>query len=90
MKDILINTARDVSAGLCNTVPGIHTGLAATAGPDVATGAGLVDAHKATLLAKVRCLGPSGPPGGTPTPLSATDVRTLEHLITSADLEPES
>jgi subtilisin family serine protease len=90
VKEILISTARDVSAGFCNTVPGIHTGLAATAGPDVATGAGLVDAHKAALLAKVRCLGPSGPPGGSSAPLSATDVRTLERLITSADLDTET
>jgi subtilisin family serine protease len=90
VKDILIRTARDVSAGSCNTVPGIHTGLAAAAGPDVATGAGLVDAHKATLLAKVHCLGPSGPPGGTQAALSATDVRTLERLITGADLDAES
>jgi subtilisin family serine protease len=91
VKEILISTARDVSAGVCNTVPGIHTGLAAAAGPDIATGAGLVDAHKAALLAKVRCLGPSGPPGGgSSAPLSATDVRTLERLITGADLDLET
>jgi subtilisin family serine protease len=89
VKEILVSTARDVSTGFCNTVPGIHTGLAAAAGPDEATGAGLVDAHKATLLAKVRCLGPAGQ-GGAPTPLSASDVRTLERMITSGDVDPES
>ena len=56
-----MKTARDVSKGKCNTVPGIHTGLAAAVGPDIATGNGLVDAHKAALLGKVRCLGPTTP-----------------------------
>lgn len=53
VRDILIKSARDVTTGTCNAVTGGH---AATVGPDLATGAGLVDAHKATLLAKVRCL----------------------------------
>lgn len=61
VKDILMKTARDVTAGLCNAVPGIHGGLPATPGPDTATGNGLVDAHKAMTLAKVRCLGPIVP-----------------------------
>jgi subtilisin family serine protease len=59
IKDILRKTARDVTTGNCNTSTG---GSAATVGPDTATGDGLVDAHKAVLLAKVRCLGPIGPP----------------------------
>jgi subtilisin family serine protease len=58
IKDILMKTARDVTAGSCNTVPGIHTGLPAGPGPDSATGEGLADAHKAVMVAKVRCLGP--------------------------------
>ncbi|HYJ47240.1 MAG TPA: hypothetical protein VEV81_11575, partial [Pyrinomonadaceae bacterium] len=33
-------------------------GFPATAGPDTATGDGLVDAAKAVMLAKVKCLGP--------------------------------
>jgi subtilisin family serine protease len=53
VRDILIQTARDVTTGTCNPNTG---GNAATAGPDLATGSGLVDAHKAVLLAKVRCL----------------------------------
>lgn len=55
IREILISSARDVTAGNCNTSTGGH---AAAAGPDLATGAGLVDAHKAVMLAKVRCLGP--------------------------------
>jgi hypothetical protein len=55
IKDILRKTARDVTTGNCNTSTG---GAPATVGPDTATGDGLVDAHKAVLLAKVRCLGP--------------------------------
>ncbi len=67
IKDILMKTARDVTVGSCNTVPSIHTGLPAGLGPDTATGEGLVDAHKAVMVAKVRCLGPITV---TPTPVS--------------------
>ncbi|MDQ3650659.1 MAG: S8 family serine peptidase, partial [Acidobacteriota bacterium] len=55
IKDIMRKTARDVTAGNCNISSG---GSAATVGPDTATGDGLVDAHKAVMLAKIRCLGP--------------------------------
>ena len=55
VRDIMKKTARDVMAGNCNPSTGGHP---ATPGPDLATGDGLVDAHKAVLLAKVRCLGP--------------------------------
>ncbi|MCU0873292.1 MAG: S8 family serine peptidase [Pirellulaceae bacterium] len=55
VRDIMRKTARDVTTGSCHS----HTGgNPATPGPDLATGDGLVDAHKAVLLAKVRCLGP--------------------------------
>jgi subtilisin family serine protease len=61
IKDILRKTARDVTAGNCFNQPGMNH--PATVGPDTATGDGLVDAHKAVMLAKVRCLGPIiGPP----------------------------
>jgi len=46
-------TARDVTAGNCNITTG---GNPATAGPDDATGHGLVDAHKAVMVAKLRCI----------------------------------
>lgn len=54
VRSILMSTARDVTTGQC------HPAHNHSAGPgyDLATGAGLVDAHKATLTAKVRCLGP--------------------------------
>jgi hypothetical protein len=58
IKDILRKTARDVTTGTCHPATGGH---AATTGPDTATGDGLVDAHKAVMLAKVRCLGPIRP-----------------------------
>jgi hypothetical protein len=61
VRNILMNTARDVTTGSCNAVPGIHNGLPAGPGPDTATGNGLVDAHKAVLSAKVTCLGPITP-----------------------------
>lgn len=55
VRDIMRKTARDVTAGSCSSNTGGHP---ATPGPDLATGDGLVDAYKAVLLAKVRCLGP--------------------------------
>lgn len=55
VRDIMSKSARDVTVGNCSTSTGGHP---ATPGPDLATGDGLVDAHKAVLLAKVRCLGP--------------------------------
>jgi hypothetical protein len=49
VREILMRTARDVTTGT--------NALGQAAGPayDLATGAGLVDAHRATLLAKLRC-----------------------------------
>ena len=52
-------TARDVTAGNGSANTG---GNPATVGPDTATGNGLVDAHKAVMIAKLRCLGPISPP----------------------------
>jgi Subtilase family len=57
VRNILMTTARDVTAGTNHP----NFGIAATAGPDAATGNGLVDAHRAVLVAKVRCLGPIRP-----------------------------
>jgi subtilisin family serine protease len=65
VRDVLMKTARDVTTGNANFVQGhLAGGHPATVGPDLATGTGLVDAHKAVLLAKVKCLGPIivGPP----------------------------
>jgi hypothetical protein len=69
VRNIMKSTARDVTTGHCNAVPGGPAGgNVATVGPDLATGAGLVDAHKAVMLAKVQCLGPIvvGPPIAPP------------------------
>lgn len=65
VRTIMKNTARDVTAGNSNRVEGtpISTGYAAGPGVDIATGHGLVDAHKAVMVAKVTCLGVVGPIG---------------------------
>jgi subtilisin family serine protease len=52
VRDILMSTARDVTTG--RNHPNFNN--AAVVGPDTATGNGLVDAHRAVLLAKVRCI----------------------------------
>jgi hypothetical protein len=57
IKDILMRTARDVTTGTNHP----NFGNAAGPGYDLATGAGLVDAQRAVLMAKVRCLGPIQP-----------------------------
>jgi hypothetical protein len=72
VRDIMRKTARDVRAGNCQGNTGGHP---ATPGPDLATGDGLVDAHKAVLLAKVRCLGPRR--GITRGPIGPEPVRTI-------------
>jgi subtilisin family serine protease len=71
VRDILRQTARDVTTGHCNSSTG---GAAATVGPDTATGDGLVDAEKAALLAKVRCLGPIRPGPVRPGPVEPSPV----------------
>lgn len=57
VKDILMKTAKDVTAG--RNHPNFNN--AARRGPDTATGNGLVDANRAVLMAKIRCLGPVWP-----------------------------
>jgi len=52
VKDVLMKSARDVTTGTNNPIFNIP----ATVGPDAATGNGLVDAYKAVLLAKLRCI----------------------------------
>ncbi|MDP2008111.1 MAG: S8 family serine peptidase [Rubrivivax sp.] len=58
VRDVLVRTAVDVTTGICNPA---SSGAAAVVGTDLATGAGLVDANAAVLVAKVRCLGPIRP-----------------------------
>ncbi len=52
VRDVLMRTARDVTTGTNHP----NFGNAAVVGPDTATGNGLVDAHRAVLTAKLRCL----------------------------------
>ncbi len=52
VRDVLIRTARDVTTGTNHP----NFGNTAVVGPDTATGNGLVDAHRAVLTAKLRCL----------------------------------
>ncbi|MDA8233193.1 MAG: S8 family serine peptidase, partial [Clostridia bacterium] len=55
IKEIMKKTARDVTTGNASPIPtaGITVGHPAAVGPDLATGHGLADAHKAVLLAKL-------------------------------------
>lgn len=55
IRDILMTTARDVTTGTSSPLPGAP-GSPAGVGPDNATGSGLVDAYRAVLLAKLRCI----------------------------------
>jgi len=72
VRAILMSTARDVTAGTCSPSTG---GNAAVAGPDTATGNGLVDAHKAVMVAKLRCLGPV--PSDAPVPPVAQGIAPM-------------
>ena len=53
IREILKKTSRDVTAGSCASSTGGHP---AVPGPDLATGTGLVDAYKATILALLHCI----------------------------------
>jgi Subtilase family len=74
VRSVLTSTARDVTTGHCNPSNNPPAGFPATVGPDTATGHGLVDAEKAALLAKVRCLGPVGPGPIGPGPIGPGPV----------------
>jgi subtilisin family serine protease len=74
IREILMTTARDVTTGTNHP----NFGNPAVEGPDNATGAGLVDAHKAVLLAKLRCPDAGG---GS---LSREDVAAIERMIVAS------
>src|SRR5688500_16951558 len=66
VRQVLMKSARDVTTGTCDQ------GFAAGPGFDQATGAGLVDVHKAAMLAKLKCVpivGPTPIVGPGPTPI---------------------
>ncbi len=81
IKSILIKSARDVTAGTCNGTALNPGGNAAGVGPDLATGAGLVDAHKAVLMAKVQCLGPI-------TPITIQPVQPVQPITPIQPIQP--
>jgi subtilisin family serine protease len=54
VRDVLISSARDVTAGHCFVRDGMNH--PAVAGPDLATGAGLMDVARAVMFAKLRCI----------------------------------
>lgn len=83
VRNIMKTTARDVTTGHCNSVPGGPAGgNVATVGPDLATGSGLVDAHKAVMVAKVQCLGPiSVVPGIIPPIIPPTIIPPLPPVL---------
>lgn len=84
VRDILRNTARDVTTGTCNPATG---GNAAGPGVDLATGHGLVDAQRAALVARVRCLGPIRPI--TPiTPITPAPVRPVAPITPITPITP--
>lgn len=72
VRQVLMKTARDVTSGKCHFNTGANS---AAVGPDTATGNGLVDAHKAVLMAKLQCIGgpilpPITPPVVGPGPIT--------------------
>jgi subtilisin family serine protease len=73
VRELLMTTARDVTAGTNHP----NFGHTAVPGPDTATGAGLVDAQKAVLLAKLRCSTTAAGSG----PLGPEDVAMIERLM---------
>ena len=85
VRNIMKSTARDVTTGNANKVEGtpIFPGAGYAAGPgvDIATGHGLVDAHKAVMVAKVQCLGPIvGPPIGVIPPIVGPTPITVQPI----------
>ena len=63
VREILRATARDVTTGACSPRTGGHP---ATPGADLATGSGLVNAHRAVMLARARCGAPDAGGGEAP------------------------
>lgn len=94
VRNIMKNTARDVTTGNSNVVGGtpiFPAAYAAGPGVDIATGNGLVDAHKAVMVAKVTCLGPILPPVTVPiitTPVITNPIVTTPVITTPVITTP--
>jgi hypothetical protein len=83
--DVMKKTARDVTVGNCSPFTGGHP---AVPGPDLATGDGLVDAHKAVLMAKVRCLPvPQGPVRG-PIRIEPREPGRIQPTLLARSVQP--
>jgi hypothetical protein len=81
VKNILMKTARDVTSGTCSGTALSPAGNPAGSGPDLATGTGLVDAHKAVLSAKIQCLGPI-------TPITVQPVQPIQPIQPIRPISP--
>ncbi|WP_211308615.1 S8 family serine peptidase [Litoreibacter ponti] len=73
IRDIMMDTARDVTTG--RNHPNFNH--QATTGPDLATGHGLIDAHRATLRARLRCRTITPISRGPITPISRGPVTPI-------------
>jgi len=90
VRNIMKSTARDVTTGSSNPVQGtpiFPAGYTAAAGVDIATGSGLVDAHKAVMVAKVTCLGPILPPI-TPPIITTPVITNPRPIVTPPVITP--
>ena len=93
VREVLQKTARDVTAGNCHPNTGANP---AAPGPDLATGFGLVNAHAAVMIAKLRaatdgCVtGPAQPAAVAavtrPARLNTEDLNTLEKLVVQGEV----
>ncbi|MEE1619873.1 S8 family serine peptidase [Zafaria sp. J156] len=79
IRDVLQTTAVDVTTGTNHP----NFGHAAVVGPDLATGHGLVDAHRAVLIAKLRCrlVGPVLPALPIQPLIPFTPVQPIQPLL---------
>ena len=78
VRSILMKGAKDVTVGTNNS------GNTAGPGYDLATGAGLVDAHKSVMLAKLQCIGLIGPPITVVPPIQPGPVTPVPPPLSNA------
>ncbi len=83
VRSILKRSARDVTVGNCSPGTGANP---ATSGPDLATGHGLADAYRATIIARFRCI--IWPPVFPPVVVRPPIVRPTPQLIPLPQPDP--